>query len=145
MGNEHLIQLEQEGLALQRDGKFREAAEVFIALLKEQPDWEHGEGFYCLAFCQEELGDFDAAEKSYLDALHYWPNNPYFLGGYAAFQASHRDPKQAFETYLRLLEVERRSKSQTGGESITATLKALGKRIGLSDRDIANKLEHSRR
>jgi Tfp pilus assembly protein PilF len=73
----------------------------------------------------------DLAEKSYREALRYWPNNPYFLGGYAAFQASHREPKEAFDTYLRLLEVERKNRSPHGvfAEAATTALKELGKKM----------------
>jgi tetratricopeptide (TPR) repeat protein len=143
MKHHDLIELEQKALSLQRSGKIREAAHAFAMLVKEQSDWEHGTGFYSLACCQEKLGQLDFAENSYLEALRLWPNNPYFLGGYAAFQASHRDPQSAFDTYLKLLEVERKNRSPHGvfAESAMTALKTLGKKMGLSDEDIAKKID----
>jgi tetratricopeptide (TPR) repeat protein len=143
MKRDHLVELEQKALALQKSGKTREAADVFAVLVKEQPDWEHGTGFYSLAFCLEELGEYDSAEKSYIEALRYEPKNPYFLGGYACFQSLHRDPQKAFDTYLTLLKVESSNRHQKGIESAVTALKTLGKKIGLSDEAVAEKLKVS--
>ena len=41
----HLVELERRALDLQNSGKPQEAAELFSAIVKERPDWEHGMGF----------------------------------------------------------------------------------------------------
>lgn len=81
----HLLDLKRKALDFRSSGRLREAAELFSAILKEQPDWEHGAGYYDLAGCYEDLGQFELAEECYNAALRYQPANPYFLCGLASF------------------------------------------------------------
>jgi tetratricopeptide (TPR) repeat protein len=106
----HLVELEQKALSLQNAGKFKEAAELFAAIVKEQPDWEHGRGFYSLANNYEDSGQLEKAEQAYKSALRYQPAYDIFLGGYASFLYLHGDPERAFKAHLELLEIERIAK-----------------------------------
>jgi hypothetical protein len=56
-----LVELETKALDLRNAGKFAEAAEIFSAIVRERPDWEHGLAFYDLANCYEDMGHFDKA------------------------------------------------------------------------------------
>jgi predicted Zn-dependent protease len=67
----HLVKLEKKALTLQNAGQFQEAAELFAAIVKEQPDWEHGQGWYCLATNYEDSGQLEKAEQAYKSALRY--------------------------------------------------------------------------
>lgn len=122
-------------------GQKKRAAELFSAIVSEQPDWEHGEAFYSLACCYEDLGELDNAEESYRRALQYEPKNPYFLGGYASFLYLHRDSQSAFEEYLKLWKVESHSGNKVQAEKTMIGLRELGKRLGLSDRELTQKIE----
>jgi tetratricopeptide (TPR) repeat protein len=138
--NKYLITLEQKGLELRKAGRLAEAAEIFAIIVKEQPDWEHGTGFYNLATCYEDLGELALAEQGYREALRYEPKNPYFLGGLASFLYLHGDTNQAFASHLDLLEVERASGNQRGMQITRIALEALGKKMGLKEEDIARRI-----
>ena len=136
----HLIALDQQALALRNSGRLAEAAELFAAIVKEQPDWEHGTAFYNLAGCYEDLGELGLAEQCYRDALRQEPKNPHFLGGFAAFLYLHGDADKAFAAYLELLEVERAAGNQRGVETATTALRTLGRKMGLSEQAVAKKM-----
>jgi Flp pilus assembly protein TadD len=74
--------LEATAFRLQREGKYAEAAELFERILRDNPNWEDGGGAFSLAFCLEEIGDFNGALRAYKMALSYDPTNEIFLGGY---------------------------------------------------------------
>jgi tetratricopeptide (TPR) repeat protein len=137
----HLIELEQKALSLQNAGKFKEAADLFAEIVKELPDWEHGRGFYCLANNYEDSGQLEKAEQAYKSALRYQPAYEIFLGGYASFLYLHGDPERAFNAHLELLEVERIEKHDDAMERTTNALRALGKKMGLSDAEIENRIK----
>lgn len=134
-----LIELEQEGIKLLNTGAFKEASEIFTQLINEQPYYEHGICFYDLACCFEEMGDLESAEKNYLRAIEYAPDDTIRLGGYASFLYLYGETHQAFEVYQRLLDLERARGQATDAENTILALKALGKRMGLSDQDITQK------
>jgi Flp pilus assembly protein TadD len=136
----HLINLERRAIDLRKSGHINEAADLFAAIVKEQPDWEHGLGFYSLAGCYEDLGRLELAEECYNAALRFEPANPYFLGGLASFLYLHGEPEKAFNAYLTLLEVYAMERDQKGIEQATIALKALGKKMGLSDASVAERI-----
>ena len=120
-------------------GEFKRAAEVFNQIITEHPDYEYGMCFYDLACCFEEMGDLKSAEKKYLRAIEYAPDDTIRLGGYASFLYLYGDTHQAFDAYRRLLDLERARGQVTDAGNTILALKALGKRIGLSDQDITQK------
>jgi Flp pilus assembly protein TadD len=134
-----LRELEEQALVLMNRGEKAKAAELFKAIIRERPDWEHGEAFYDLAGCQEDLGELDKASESYRRALEYEPRNPYFLGGYASFLYLHGDPKSAFEQHLSLWEIERNNEDSSA--KIMNALRELSKRLGLSDQELQDRLK----
>ena len=135
-----LVDLERRAIDLRNSGHIEEAAELFSAVVKEQPDWEHGIGFYDLAGCYEELGKFELAEECYHAALRYQPASTTFLGGLASFLYLHGEPAKAFNSYLELLEVDRMNKDAKGIELSTTALKALGKTMGLTEAAVTEKI-----
>lgn len=139
----HLVELEQKALSLQNAGKFKEAAELFAAIVKEQPDWEHGQGFYSLANNYEDSGQLEKAEEAYQSALRYQPAYDIFLGGYASFLYLHGDPESAFKVHLELLEIERINKNDAVGvERTKISLQALGNKMGLTESEIESRIQN---
>lgn len=141
----HLIDIEFRALQFRKAGKFKEAAELFAAIVKEQPDWEHGTGFYNLALCYEDMGELALAEQCFGAALRYEPKNQYFLGGFASFLYLHGDPDKAFNSYLELLEIESANKDQKGVESVTTALRTLGKKMGMPEEAVTEKIGAAQR
>jgi len=135
-----LVKLEQDALKLMNSGKKAEAAELFSAIIKEQPSWEHGEAFYNLAVCYEDLGELHKAAENYLQALKYEPRNPYFLGGYASYLYLHGEPNAAFEAYLRLWRFE--GNEQESADKTLLVLRELSKRLKISDQELEIRLKH---
>ena len=122
---DELIQLEQLALKLRHAGKAVEAVDYFKQLLERQPDWEHGDGWYNLAMCYEELGNTADAEACYRRALTYDPKNAIFLGGFASFLYLHGDVDAAIRAYVELLEIERGNGNNAAVEDIVTAVKAL--------------------
>jgi Flp pilus assembly protein TadD len=145
VSSNHLIDLERKACNLRSAGRLKEAAEIFKLIVRERPDWEHGAAVYGLADCHEDLGEFQLAEARYREALRYGPTNPIFLGGYASFLYLHGDARQAFESYLDLLIVERANRNQMGIENAIVALRSLGKRMGLSQDEISARLAAAHR
>jgi tetratricopeptide (TPR) repeat protein len=139
----HLVDLERRAHDFRNSGNIEEAAELFAAIVKEQPDWEHGIGFYNLACCYEDLGKLQLAEDCYNAALRYQPANSTFLGGLASFLYLHGDPKKAFNSHLELLEIDRMNKDEKGVELSTAALRTLGEKMGLSHAEVTARIEKS--
>jgi tetratricopeptide (TPR) repeat protein len=109
-----LIDLERRGLDLRNAGRLREAAELFSRIVEEQPDWEHGTGFYDLAVCYEDLGEIQLAEQAYKE--------------------------RAFGCYLLLLEVDRINKDDAGVKASETALRALGEKIGISQVEVDERI-----
>jgi Flp pilus assembly protein TadD len=137
----NLLEIERRAFQARDAGYLKEAAELFASIVEQRPDWEHGTGFYSLASCYEELGELGLAEQSYRNALRYEPQNPIFLGGLASFLYLHGNPSEAFDYYLALLRIERANADQHGAESTKTALETLGRRMGLSDEAVAEKLK----
>ncbi|MEJ7712990.1 MAG: tetratricopeptide repeat protein [Pyrinomonadaceae bacterium] len=114
---------------------------MFSVILEQNPDYEHGRGFYNLASCYEDLGEYEKAEQHYRRALEYNFEDPILLGGYASFLYLHGDPELAFKAYLNLLRLDRSGGSEKDAELAILALRELGKRVGLTDRDVTEKIE----
>lgn len=71
---------------LKGEKRYEEAADLFRKIIQEHPNWEDGGGAFNLAFCLEEIGDFDCALRVYEVALSYDPTNSVFLGNYNALR-----------------------------------------------------------
>jgi Flp pilus assembly protein TadD len=139
--NHHLVELEQRALDFRNSGHLEEAAKLFSKIVKEQPDWEHGMGFYNLAGCYEDLGRLELAEEYYNAALRFEPANPIYLGGLASFLYLHGEPEKAFSTHLELLRVEKMNKHESGIESLILASRALGKKMELSESEVTERID----
>ena len=140
----HLIEIEKKALEALSAGRLEEAANFFESIVSEMPDWEHGTALYSLACCYEDLGNITSAEKCYREALQYEPENPTFLGGLASFLYLHGDPAESFNYHLALLRVERSRANDLRAKSTETALRALGKRMGLSDSAVAERIAELR-
>jgi tetratricopeptide (TPR) repeat protein len=140
----HLVELERKARALKIAGRNAEAAELYSAIVEEQPDWEHGTALHLLAQCYEDSGQLELAEENYRAALRYEPANDIFLGGFASFLYLHGNPEDEFRAYLDLLVVEKRSRFEDGIERTMIGLKALGAKLGWSDARVAELIEGKR-
>ncbi len=136
----HLVDLEERALRLRNSGRIEEAAELFATIVKEQPDWEHGIGFYDLAGCYEDLGRLELAEQCYRAALRCQPANMYFLGGLASFLYLHGESEEAFSAHLELLRVEKINRDEEGAKRSINALRLLGKKMGWSDAAVSDKI-----
>jgi Flp pilus assembly protein TadD len=138
--NSNLVDIERRALEARNAGDIREAARLFAAIVKDQPDWEHGTGAYNLACCCEDLGEFASAGQYFREALKYEPKNSYFLGGLASFLYLHGDPIEAFDYHLVLFKMHRKNGDYRDAENIKIALDVLSKRLGYSDETFAEKL-----
>jgi Flp pilus assembly protein TadD len=136
----HLIEIEQKALKARNTGRLEEAAKFYEMIVTEMPDWEHGTAVYSLACCYEDLGNISSAENYYRKALQYEPENPTFLGGLASFLDLHGDPVESFKCHVALLHVERARGNESRATSTETALKALAKRMGLSDDEVAESI-----
>lgn len=137
----HLVELEQEALALQNNGHFRKAATLFKKIVNEYPNYEFGSCFYSLAYCLEQLGEFEEAEKNYIKAIEYNNEDPIRLGGYASFLYLHGMPSEAFEKHIELIKLEKKLGFDINNTIIA--LKALGKKIGLTENEVIARVNSS--
>jgi tetratricopeptide (TPR) repeat protein len=80
------VACEKAAFALKREGKFADAAALFMEIVRLIPDWEEGGGAFNLAFCLEEIGDFKEALKTYELALRCDPGNDTFRGNYESLK-----------------------------------------------------------
>jgi Flp pilus assembly protein TadD len=122
---------------------FESAAKTLKELLELQPDWEHGEGFYNLAHCLEELGRYEEAKEKLERVLDYEPQNPIFLGGLASFLYLHGDPQDAFEKHLALLRLERSLGFRERGKQTAIALRALGRKLGMAPQTVDQLIEEA--
>lgn len=76
------VEREKAAFKLKSEKKFAEAATLFMEIVQQFPNWEDGSGAFNLAFCLEEIGDFDGALKAYELALSCDPGNETFFGNY---------------------------------------------------------------
>lgn len=133
-----IVKLEQDALRLQNEGKFELAVELYQEIIEINPNHEFGSCFYNLACCFEELGKLEKARENYLKAIEYDNEDEYRWGGFASFLYLHGDPKEAFNAYMKLLEVKKLRNLDT--KKTVATLIVLGKKIGLTEKEVDNKL-----
>jgi len=132
MKETEITRLENEGRRLFNDGDYKEAIKYFDEILSRNPGYEYGKGFYDKAICLEELEDFQAAEKNYLKAIEYWPEDHTRLSGYASFLYLHGDTEKAFKAHLDLLELEIKQLGNKQSEKTIKAINELGERIGMS-------------
>ena len=90
-----LVQLETTARSLSDQAKYSEAVEVYRMLLSRQPNWEHGQGCYELAWHLEQLGQYDEAMEWYKRAIDQRPHYPYFWSAYASLATKCGDPMDA--------------------------------------------------
>ena len=140
----HLVEIEQKALQAMKAGRLEEAISLFNTILGEAPDWEHGTALYSLAGCYEDLGDLVSAERSFRNALRYEPKNPTYIGGLASFLYLHGDPRESFDLHLALLSWYRNNRADRRAELTEIALRALGKKLNLSDNEIVAKLTQTR-
>lgn len=134
------VWLEKEAFRLKREGKFSEAIDKLRRLLELAPTWEHGYGAYLLADCLENAGRLEEAKNAYFRALEHAPNNSIFLGGCASFLYLHGTPKEAFDCYLKLLEVEREN-SLEDRHQLIAMIRNLAQKMALPSEDLEQAIE----
>jgi Flp pilus assembly protein TadD len=127
----------KEAFAQRDAGHLEKAVATFMKLVGLRPDFEHGQAIYHLACCCEDLGRFVEADQRFREALSYEPANPYFLGGWASFLYLHGDTAEALEVHLRLL---RENKGFRNREQTKIALASLGKRLGLSTEELAERM-----
>jgi Flp pilus assembly protein TadD len=136
----HLATVEQQALHLMNNGQKEEAAQLFRQILAERPDWEHGGAAYDLASCLEDMGRFDQAKLYYEQAIHHDGRNPNFWGGYASFLYLHGEPQEAFDAHLKLLAIERCSRTQDVANEIIDVLQLLAIKLGISETEFNDKI-----
>jgi tetratricopeptide (TPR) repeat protein len=139
-----LVELEQEALKAQNAGRLRDAIARYEELVGREPKLGAWHGHYSLACCYEDVGDLASAEQSYRKALTYEPQNPTFLGGLASFLYLHGDPAESFRYHLALLRFELAHGCDLRAKQIVEVLTTLGKKMGLSDNAIAERLRSER-
>jgi tetratricopeptide (TPR) repeat protein len=88
--------LEKDALGAQRRGEYPAAIKLWSRLLSLQSNWEHGYPHYYLADCYVQQGEFDEAEKHYVEAVNIAPSDSLFTDALtslrAAREAGHLDP-----------------------------------------------------
>jgi Flp pilus assembly protein TadD len=102
-----LVEKERLARSYMKNDQWAQASTLFLEIVEKCPDWEHGEGFYNLGCCYEELKQKEAARRAYLTALQFEPYNPYYLGGFASFLYRMGDSQEAYQAYMDLLKVEK--------------------------------------
>ena len=108
---EYLIEIDNKARALFLEEKYNEALPLFIRIVDEYPDYEHGSAYYDVASCYEELEEYGEAEKNYLKALAYEPDNVVRLGGLASCYYISEEYEKALVYYIALLSVEIKCKA----------------------------------
>jgi Flp pilus assembly protein TadD len=134
----HLMLLEQRALAHIRAGEKDKAAPLFEQLVREQPDWEHGEGFCSLAGCYEDMGRIEEARIAYSEALKQEPLNPCYLGNYASFLYLHGNPEEAYEAHLHLIRAA--SDKKTMVKELLPVMSELAGKLGISEESMVHQI-----
>ncbi len=129
---DYLIALEREAREFLNKEEYKRASELFLKIVTEAPDFEHGFCFYDLAICLEELGEFHTAEQYYRKALEYQPDDSIRLGGYASFLYLYGDWRVAFDMHLKLLALERAHGNTTGVDRTLIALRSLAHNLHMS-------------
>lgn len=133
-----IVELEQEALKLQNNNELEKAIMLYETIVKEQPNYEFGMCFYQLACCLEDVGRLEEAEKNYIKALEYGPEDVIRVGGYASFLYLHGDPQKAFDVYLNLYSLEKKSGGKM--DDLILALNKLGSKMGLTKEEIRMKI-----
>ncbi|NCF71419.1 MAG: tetratricopeptide repeat protein [Chlamydiales bacterium] len=142
--HDDIIEIEEKGLEANVNGDFKLAAECFKKITEIDPDFEHGQCFYNLAEALEEIGEIDEAEKAYLKALEYYPDDYLRLGGYASFLYLHREPEKAFKVYLDLIRVYKSfGSSEQDIDSISPVFFTLGEKMGWSKEKVQKAIDEA--
>lgn len=118
-------------IKLGTSGKLREAVELYEALLKECPNFEHGHANYDLAGCYEDLGEYTKAEQHYRVALSIDPPNPIFLGGLASFTFLHGDPQESLNLHLKMLRLNISPRGPKARNDLMGVIRKLADRVGV--------------
>lgn len=125
---------ERKARALMEQGCLRQAIDLFLEIVSERVDWEHGQILFDLACCYEASGCPIEAEDYYRRALCLNPHDPYFLGAYASFLYLHGNPSEAYKAYLDYIKAEQYNK-RIIDECMPALL-VLASRLSLPDSSI---------
>ncbi len=139
--NHGLVELEKQALSLQNQGKLKEAVQLWSAIIRQEPSWEHGYAAYGLASCREDLGQHAAAKEAYELALAHNSADRVFLGGYASFLYLHGTLKEAFEAHLRLHKVEAAEGNHEAVATTVSLLVELGQRMGLDENAVSGRIQ----
>ena len=137
---ERLIELERKGIEASNNENYHLAVDYFKALLKANPDFEYGMTHYNLAYALDEIGNIDEAEKAYLKAIEYAPEDYVRLAGYASLVSRYRSPSEGFQSYLKLFKMALDEKNPCSMEGCLYSLYSLGEKMGLSKQEIYKKI-----
>lgn len=97
-----MIELEEQGLCYIREGKYLEAIKAFNKIIDKNPSYEHGNIYYNLGGCYEDIGKLDKAEECYKKVLEYEPNDTIKLGGLGSLYFIQKRYKEALDIYTPL-------------------------------------------
>lgn len=135
-----MIEMERQGLVALNQARFEEAAEWFRKILAIDPGWEEGLGFYNLACALDEIGKLKEARRAFERALIYRPDEVIFWGGYASFLYEFGDPGEALAAHLSLYKNQERLEQTEGMKRTRIGITALGKKLGLSEKEIEERI-----
>jgi tetratricopeptide (TPR) repeat protein len=142
-----LVEYEKNAFDARRNKNFQVAISLYEKIVVENPNWEHGEAFYNLAGCYEDIGELEKAEENYLNALNIQPEYYIFVGGYASFLYQFSEPQTAFDWYLKLLKIEKENKplewtseNQWQLDDIKINLFALGEKLDWSKDEVETRI-----
>jgi len=142
-----LIKYEKDALEAMNNQDFQLAISLFEEIVKQNPNWEHGQAFYDLAGCYEDTGQLEKAKENYVQALKIQPDYSIFVGGYASFLYQFGEPQVAFDWYLKLLKIETENKplewtseNQRQLDNIKVGLFALGEKLGWSKDEVETRI-----
>jgi tetratricopeptide (TPR) repeat protein len=71
-------ELESEAFAAQRKKDYSTAAEIWLQIVTDCDNWEHGGAHFCLAGCYMNLGKIDEAIAHYKRASELRPTDSMF-------------------------------------------------------------------
>jgi tetratricopeptide (TPR) repeat protein len=101
-----LLQLSQQADALRRENKLSEAIPILEQLLSEQPDWEHGNGWFDLSSMYQSIGQNLKALECAARARPYQPGSGVFDIHYADLASRFGDADDACDTLVAALAAE---------------------------------------
>ncbi len=135
MNKMFLIDLEQKALAKRREGAYGEAVDLWLELVRFDPNWEHGMAQHEISGCFEELGNYQKAREHLNIALGIEPENEMYLGAKASLEYLHGDPTEALELYLALAYTYKGQEERV--DRIRPAIFELGARLGLNQTTVA--------